>query len=455
MKRWLWLAAAAVIVIAAGVTLVALPRGQEWTSSSPEAVAEFQAGIDAQMKLYEDDARRHFRRALELDPDFVMANLFTIDGYRHDGDEAKVEALREKMLSADLSALTPRERFFVERARARNEKRTEDAERLLDEYVARYPNDPYILHQKALRAWGRGDLDEAERLNYRLVEISPNWVIAYNQLGYINMMKGRFTEAEEYFKSYRFIAPDQANPHDSLGELFITLGRYAEARETLEKAVEIKPDFWAAYSHLVLLGAFGDDPELVDSAIERATALGAPEPLLSSMACLEDYAALRKAEAWETILKQAESSCVTGLGDGFAIATTHLAACKIGDWKTAEAIEAKAAEFVKKSSDGDDMRKAEPFMVALLHMEGIRLALQGDRGAAVEKLREADQHLTYMEAGSAIYKLINRAILAEVLLADGQDSEAAALMTEVRAVNPVLAADFEAGGHETLGLEKS
>ncbi len=47
MKRWLWLAAAAVIVIAAGVTLVALPRGQEWTSSSPEAVAEFQAGIDA------------------------------------------------------------------------------------------------------------------------------------------------------------------------------------------------------------------------------------------------------------------------------------------------------------------------------------------------------------------------------------------------------------------------
>lgn len=454
MRRWLWLAAAAVIVIAVGVTLVALPRGQEWTSSSPEAVAEFQAGIDAQMKLYEDDARRHFRRALELDPDFVMAGLYTIDGFRHDGDEAMAEALRGKILAADLGALTPRERFFVERARARIEKRPDDAERLLDEYVARYPNDPYILHQKALRAWGRGDLDEAERLNYRLVEISPNWVIAYNQLGYINMMKGRFTEAEEYFKSYRFIAPDQANPHDSLGELFITLGRYAEARETLEKAVEIKPDFWAAYGHLVLLGAFGDDPELVDSTIERATALGGPESMVSSMACLRDYAALRHAGAWETILEQADSPCVTSYGDGFAIVTTHCAASKLGEWQTAEGIEKKTEEVIAKATEAGDERKVEPLRGALLHMQGVRLALQGDRGAAVEKLREADQHLTYMEAGSAIYKLINRAILAEALLAEGQDAEAAALMAEVRAVNPVLASAFEASGHETLGLER-
>jgi tetratricopeptide (TPR) repeat protein len=454
MKRWLWYAAAVVILITVGVTLVALPRGQEWTSSSPEAVTEFQAGIDAQMKLYEEDARRHFRRALELDPGFVMANLYTIDGYRHDGDDAKVEALRGKILAADLSTLTPRERFFVERARARIEKRPEDAERLLDEYVARYPNDPHILHQKALRAWGRGDLDEAERLNYRLVEISPNWVIAYNQLGYINMMKGRFAEAEEYFKSYRFIAPDQANPHDSLGELFITLGRYAEARETLEKAVEIKPDFWAAHVHLALLGSFGGDPELVDAAIARVRELGGPESMLTSMSCLKDYAGLREAEAWKTILQQADSPCVQELGDGFAIITTHFAACKVADWKTAEAIEAKTAEFVKKLAESDDMRKAEPFSGALRHMEGIRLAMQGDHAAAAERLREADQHLTYGEAGSAIYKLINRAVLAEVLLAAGQDAEAAALMAEVRAVNPVLAADLEAGGLESLGLEQ-
>ena len=111
MKRWMWLALAAVVVIAAGVSLVALPKGQEWTSTSPEAVAEFQTGMDAAMKIYYDDAQEHYRRAIELDPDFVIANLFAIDGYR--GDEERVAALWSKVEQADLSKLTPRERFMA------------------------------------------------------------------------------------------------------------------------------------------------------------------------------------------------------------------------------------------------------------------------------------------------------------------------------------------------------
>ena len=43
MKRWMWSSLAALLVIATGVTLVALPKGQEWTTSSPEALAEFEA----------------------------------------------------------------------------------------------------------------------------------------------------------------------------------------------------------------------------------------------------------------------------------------------------------------------------------------------------------------------------------------------------------------------------
>ncbi|MDX2435682.1 MAG: tetratricopeptide repeat protein, partial [Acidobacteriota bacterium] len=220
MKRWMWLTVAAMVVITAAVTLVALPKAPDWTSTSPEAVVEFQAGIDASMKVYYDDALNHYQRALELDPDFVVANLFTISTY-HD-DEAKREAMWSKVQNADLSQLTPRERVIVERVLAREDERPEDAQRLLNEYLAKYPNDSYILNLKAQETWSRGDLEDAERLYQRLVEIAPNRVIAYNQLGYINMMKGRFAEAEEYFKSYRVIAPDQANPHDSLGELFIT-----------------------------------------------------------------------------------------------------------------------------------------------------------------------------------------------------------------------------------------
>ncbi|MBD3872022.1 MAG: hypothetical protein IFK91_03740, partial [Acidobacteria bacterium] len=54
MKHWMWLALAAVVVVGAGLTLVALPKGQEWTTSSPEALAELEAAMDAEMKLYSE-----------------------------------------------------------------------------------------------------------------------------------------------------------------------------------------------------------------------------------------------------------------------------------------------------------------------------------------------------------------------------------------------------------------
>jgi hypothetical protein len=62
MKRWMWLALAAVVVIGAGVSLVAVPVEQEWTTSSPEALAEFELAMDARFKLYKEDEMRHLQR---------------------------------------------------------------------------------------------------------------------------------------------------------------------------------------------------------------------------------------------------------------------------------------------------------------------------------------------------------------------------------------------------------
>ncbi len=455
MKRWMWLTLAAVIVVGVGVTLVALPRGPEWTTSSPEALAELQAAMDAQMKLYYDEASQHIKRSYELDPDFVMAKLMYSDRVRWDDkDEERAEKMLQEVFATDTSKLTPRERFFIERSRAYHEERSDDAVAILDEYVAKYPNDPYILNQKALRTWHLGELEEAERLYQRLVEISPNWVIAYNQLGYITMMQGRFAEAEEYFKSYRFIAPDQANPYDSLGELFITVGRYDEAEESLEKAIEIKPDFWASYQHLVLMKAFSGDLEGTREVIERIRNANGPDEMLFGMDCLEHYTALRNAEAWQQIMDEADSKCVEGFKQGFSTISTHFAACKLGDWETAMAIEVEAANLLEKVEESGAEKDVMTLRGAFLHMQGVRLALQGEYEEAEEKLRAADEGLTYVEAGVGLYKLFNRMILAEVLLADGQDAEAHGLLTKVRGVNPVMVAEFEDSGLKTIGLDR-
>jgi len=449
----MWLALAAVVVIAAGVTLVALPRGQEWTTSSPEALAELEAAMDAQMKLYSKDAERSLSRALELDPDFVIANLFSLRYLPHDDKETR-EARWAKVEEANTSLLTPRERLFVDRSRAYHEKRPEDAVVMVDEYVTRYPNDPYILNLKAARAWELGRLEEAERLFQRLAEISPNWVIAYNMLGYINMGRGRFAEAEEYFKNYRFIAPDQANPYDSLGELFITVGRYDEAEETLERALEIRPDFWASYTHLVLVMGLNGDPDGARWIVERAKEAGAPEGQVMRMDCRQRYMAMRSAEQWQEILDQAESECATEWRVGFAVLTTHFAASRLGDWESALALEVETSNMLEKYEKEGRSMEIMTLQGAFLHMQGVRLAFQGEYADAESKLRAADEELTYGEAATGTYKLFNRTILAEVLLADGKDAEAHGLLTKVRGVNPVMVADFEESGLKAIGLER-
>ena len=457
MKRWMWLTLAAVVVVGAGLTLVAVPGGQEWTTSSPEALAEFEAAMDARMKLYREDEERHLARAAELDPDFAIARLWTLEPMFREDKEA-AEAAWDKVLATDTSKLTPRERYFIERSRLIRAERREDIYPLLDEYVADYPNDPYILNEKALRYWSRGEIDEAEPLYRRLVEISPNWVIAYNQLGYINMSKGRFAEAEEYFKSYRFIAPDQANPYDSLGELFIALGRNDEAEESFEAAIEIKPDFWAAYNHIALMKSFNGDLEGAREIIDRAQTAGIPEDWVAEMNCRAQYMGLRNTGSWQEILELAETSkCVEKSSLNFQKLTTHLAACEVGDWDTALEIERGGEEMLAKiESEGksDWARDVTMLRAAVEHLQGVRLALQGDYGDAEKLLRTADERVSYMEADSAIFKLYNRMILAELLLADGQDAEAHGLLAKVRGVNPLWVAEFEDSGHKMLGLER-
>jgi tetratricopeptide (TPR) repeat protein len=455
MKRWMWLALTALIVIGVGATLVALPDKREWTTDSPEALAAFEAGMAAQKKLYWEDAAEHFARASELDPDFVVAKLMCVD-QKMEKDKESGEALLDEVLAADTSALTLRERYFIERARAAHEDRDEDIPKIIDTYQAKLPDDPYVLNDKAQWAFSHGDFAEADQLYQRLVDIAPNWALGYNQLGYISLSEGRFAEAEERFKSYRFLRPDQANPHDSLGELYIALGRNAEAEESFEKAIESKPNFWPAYEHLTLLKSYNDDLEGARAAVDRAQAAGMPENYVNGLDCHVQFMGLRKTASWREILDLAESSeCIRKDRVNFPMTMTHLAACELGDWDTALEIEASAGELLESFEEkGYSGRNIEMLRAAVDHLRGVRLALQGDYGQAERMLRSADQGLSYIEAGSAIFKLYNRMILTELLLADGQEAEAHALLSKVRGVNPLWVEEFQDSGFKMLGLER-
>jgi tetratricopeptide (TPR) repeat protein len=451
MKRWIWPALAIVVLIVAGVTLVALPSTPEWTTSSADALAEFEAGEAALNKFYMTEALRHFERATEIDPGFLFAKWRVTRLRSMEGADQPSQFVDE-LMKADLSRLTPRERFFIEYWRAVENKQPEEAARLLDECVKASPNDTYILDRKARVAWLERDFDVADRVFQEVLERDLNWVTAYNMLGYIKMEQGRFKEAEEHFKSYRFIAPDQANPHDSLGELYITVGRYDEAEISLNRAIEIKKDFWASYLHLAIMFAYIGDFDAVERVIDRGRGAGMPDDARFGMECRARFAELANRDAWRRVFDERDSECVSGFENGFAAIVTHRAACHLGEWETAMAFEEEAARILADAEKSGNDELTLAFRPVIPHLEGVRHAIDGKLGAAEEQFRVSDDLLTFMGADVAMYKLYNRLLLVEALLASRKDAEAHQLLTAVRRINPPMVQEFEASGFRFLGL---
>ncbi len=444
MKRWIPVAVIVVLGIAAGIVYVESTNRPEWTTSSPEALSEFQMAMDAMMKIYHTEARQHLERALELDPDFVMARIILAQENASMGHEESLEELRKLVNSVDLSRLNPRERFMVKLTRARLEGASAEADAIVSRYLVQHPEDPYALEIEARTYWSRGDLERARELFTRLVKVSPNWVVGYNSLGYICMEEGEFDQSEEYFSTYRFIAPDQANPYDSTGELFILTGRWEEARENLLKAIQVKPDFCASHEKLVLVDLLLEDEPHARTALQKMEAIPACTRGVKSARCRILLWPLLKEHLWREVLAVSDGQ------DCYPESiSAYRAAAMLGDFERCDAIEATLRGRLEKMESplGRSVVTAQ-----LHHMEGIRAAVQGDHAAAIDAFRRADGLLTWRGVEIGFLKLINLETLAEVQLASGDTAGSAATLATLRKVNPRIAEWFEKDTYRPLGL---
>ena len=455
-QRHGWIVAAGVLVAAAAITLVALPRKVEWSTRSGAALEEFERANEARTKLYHLDAISHLERAIELDPEFLFAKLLLADELAKHRDIERAEQLYSEVIRADLSGLRPRERFLIERERALNEGRVADATQLTSDFFEQYPDDPYVIDARAIDVQYRGDVDEAERLYRHLLEVAPNWVTAYNSLGYITMSQGRFAEAEEYFTSYRFIADDHANSHDSLAELYLIRGLYEDAETSTERAISIRSDFLDSYPHLILSRIMMRDFEgAYEAALRWSAQEGAGEREVAGWRCTIETAELDYYGARADLLARASSSCLEWVSpSSYTAMAIHQAACQEEDWETALRLEGRLETYLDRARQGGLGRSMDEAWPVLLYMQGVRLALQGDLEHAEKKLRSVDGQLTFRESGLGLFKLKTRLVLVETLLAQGEDAAAHALLARVESVNPALAGEFVDEGLQLLGLDR-
>jgi len=441
--HWLWIVLIPATALAVVLLLIAPEERTVWTTDSPEALEEFELCLEALRKIYVPEASRHCAAALEHDPDFLMPKLERARFLRMEGKEAASDELFTELREADLSKVTPRERFLIRINLKQQEGQGDYAEEILDEYLREYPSDPWAINIRCNQIWDEQEPEVAESCYERLLKADPNWVDAQNRLGYLAMARGRFEQAEEHFETYEYLAPDQANPHDSMGELLILIGRYEDAEKELQRALEIRPDFCASYDHLVRLYLMQDDFDRAREALAARKAEPACEqhrPPVHLIECAIDASELGERELWEEVWELVEGRCSDVLGELALVG--HEAALRTGRREEALALEEKHRQAVAEASERPAQQRVISAMLA--HMEGTRLMIEGKPAEAAKRFEETDRLIPYWQAsGLSALKLKNQLDLAASLATAGQIEKAHQVLDRVRSVNPRVIEHYE------------
>ncbi|NOR14519.1 MAG: protein kinase, partial [Candidatus Aminicenantes bacterium] len=216
------------------------------TTSSMEAYRYYLEGRENYRKLYLDDARIAFEKAVELDPDFAMAysGLASAHAALQNIEASRTALKRAKALSPKA---TEKERLRIEAYYASAiEKDREKWLRITRQRAEKYPKEKGIFYSLGSHYYGRGAFDKTIKEFNKALELDPNYGNVHNQLGYLYLDRGDFSKAVEHFKKYVSINPGEANPLDSLAEAYFWMGKLDEALARYKDALEINSDFDAS-----------------------------------------------------------------------------------------------------------------------------------------------------------------------------------------------------------------
>ncbi|MHA2313497.1 MAG: tetratricopeptide repeat protein, partial [Candidatus Thorarchaeota archaeon] len=245
------------------------------TTHSPEAYRCYLEGLDYQFKLYDNEARKSFKKALEHDPEFAMAyyRLTTlIFGERI--SEKKKWIRRAVELSEKASQ---KEKMYIKSWEHYLFKDYKKAVQELKRLVHRYPAEKeayfwqgYILSNRLF------ELERGISLFQKAIEIDPLYKLAYNMLSYAYDAIGDFERSIAAANKYISLAPDEANPYDTRGEIYGFNNYLDRAIESFEKAIEINPDFNQSIEHLAFMFLFKGEYKKAKVCLQRLSNMNDP-----------------------------------------------------------------------------------------------------------------------------------------------------------------------------------
>jgi tetratricopeptide (TPR) repeat protein len=209
------------------------------TTSSEQARALYESGVQDFEKFYLDRSNDNWRAAVKADPNLAVAwarIAFT------SSDPKEVSFAREKA-TALASKVTPGEQLMVTWIVRVKEGDFIGGISAMNDLLEMYPKDKHLFYLAGDWLMAENGDEHARKLMEKALSIDKNYPPALNDLAYLQARNREFAKAFANMDRYVALLPKEPNPQDSYGELLRMAGNFEASLPHYRAALQIDPDF--------------------------------------------------------------------------------------------------------------------------------------------------------------------------------------------------------------------
>jgi tetratricopeptide (TPR) repeat protein len=209
------------------------------TTTSAQARALYEKGMEDYENLYLERCNDDWRAAVKEDPNLAVAWAWIAF---NSTDPKEVSAAREKA-KALAHKLTPGEQLMIAWIVKVQEGDFIGGISAMNDMLEMYPKDKHVFYLAGNWLMGEEGADQAGKMMEKALALDKNFPAALNDLAYVDARNREFAKAFAAMDRYVALLPKEPNPQDSYGELLRMSGNFEGSLQHYRAALKIDPDF--------------------------------------------------------------------------------------------------------------------------------------------------------------------------------------------------------------------
>jgi tetratricopeptide (TPR) repeat protein len=209
------------------------------TTSSAQARALYEKGMQDYENLYLERCNEDWRSAVKADPNLAVAWAWIAF---NSSNPQEVSAAREKA-----KALAPKlpqgEQLMVSWIIKVQEGDFIGGISAMNDLLEMFPKDKRLFYLAGNWLMGENGDEQARKIMEKALALDKNYPAALNDLAYLYARNREFAKAFADMDRYVALLPTEPNPQDSYGELLRMAGNFEASLQHYRAALKIDPDF--------------------------------------------------------------------------------------------------------------------------------------------------------------------------------------------------------------------